>query len=66
MEKQRKNRYTQVSRQVDQLRRLYSGIGEPLSVDIIIDLHHHLGKALEIGAECKPAAKRGAKRRLDA
>lgn len=66
MEKQRKNTYVQVSRQVDQVRRIYSGIGEPLGVDIIIDLHHHLGKALEIGANCKTPAKRSAKRRLDA
>lgn len=54
MNQQTKNRYVAVTRQVDSMRRLYSRIGQPLPVDIIIDLHHHLGKALDLACRAKP------------
>jgi len=48
MKNQPKNRYVAVTRQVDGVRKLYSKIGQPLPADIIIDLHHYLGRAMEI------------------
>ena len=51
MEKRKINRYAQTAAQVESMRRLYSSIGQPLPVDIIIDLHHHLGKALAMADE---------------
>jgi len=48
MEKQRNNRYAHVSQQVDKMRRIYSQIGEPLPVDVMMDLYQHLGGALEL------------------
>ena len=59
MEKQRKNSFEQVSRQVERVRKIYSGIGEPLPVDVIIDLYRHLGTALEPAqADARPQKKR--------
>lgn len=55
MNQQTKNRYVAVTQQVDSVRRIYSAIGQPLPVDIIIDLHHHLGKALSLAEQIKPA-----------
>ena len=54
MNQQTKNRYVAVTRQVDSMRRLYSNIGQPLPADVIIDLHHHLGKALALAEQTKP------------
>ena len=51
MEKQRNNRYAHVSQQVDKMRRIYSQIGEPLPVDVMMDLYQHLGGALELWRE---------------
>ena len=48
MNQQMKNRYVAVTQQINSVRKLYSGIGQPLPADIIIDLHHHLGKALAL------------------
>ena len=58
MNQQTKNRYVAVTQQIDSVRRIYSGIGQPLPVDIIIDLHHHLGKALTLAEQTKPALRR--------
>lgn len=44
MEKQRQNSYQQVSERVERVRKIYSRIGEPLPVEIIMDLYIHLGK----------------------
>jgi len=52
MQKQ-KQHTAQVNEQILRMRRLYSQIGEPLPVDVIIDLYQHLGKALELADECK-------------
>ena len=49
MEKQRQNSYQQVSERVERVRRIYSRIGEPLPVEIIIDLYRHLGKMPQMG-----------------
>lgn len=43
MEQQKTNRYARTSAQVEQMRKLYSQIGEPLPADVIIDLYRHLG-----------------------
>lgn len=51
MEKQMKNRCVQASRQLERMRRLYSEIGEPLPVDVMLDLHRHLGSALELAEQ---------------
>lgn len=51
MEKQRKNHYARASDQAMRMRKLYSQIGEPLPVDVIIDLYRHLDKALEFANE---------------
>jgi len=53
MKKQMQNRPAQVCLQVERMRRLYSGIGEPLPVDVIFDLHRHLGAALKCAEEEK-------------
>jgi len=45
---QTKNRYVAVTQQIDSVRRLYSQIGQPLPAEIIIDLHHHLGTAMQM------------------
>lgn len=50
MQKQ-KQHTAQVNEQILRMRRLYSQIGEPLPVDVIIDLCCHLDKALEIADE---------------
>ena len=54
MEKQRQNSYARATKQVEEMRRLYSRIGQPLPVDIIIDLHRHLAAALEINQNTGP------------
>jgi len=60
MNQQTENRYVAVTRQIDSVRKLYSRIGQPLPADIIIDLHHYLGKAMELCRERgKPAKKAG-------
>ena len=62
---QRENRYARVTKQVEEMRRLYSNIGQPLPVNIIIDLHQHLGSALEAAEKLQPSP-RGKKRRIRA
>lgn len=52
MQKQ-KQHTAQVNEQILRMRRLYSRIGEPLPVDVIIDLCRHLDTALEIADESK-------------
>ena len=49
--KQQKNHIARANDQVLRMRKLYSQIGEPLPVDVIIDLHQHLGKVLELQNE---------------
>lgn len=59
MEEKRKISYHEISTRVERARRIYSGIGEPLPVETIIDLHRHLGKALEMARmETKPVRKK--------
>lgn len=48
MKEPMKNRRVQMTCQVERMRKLYSQIGEPLPVDVMLDLHRHLGAALEI------------------
>lgn len=57
MEKRRKNRCAQVEMQVRRMRRLYSQMGEPLPVDVIIDLHRSLGAAMDLLREVKPETR---------
>ena len=64
MEKQRQNRYARSAKQVEEMRRLYSSIGQPLPADVIIDLCQHLGTALSLAEETNP--KRSKKRRAQA
>ena len=54
MQKQ-KPHTARVNEQTLRMRRLYSRIGEPLPVDVIIDLCRHLDTALEIADERKKA-----------
>ena len=49
MEKQRQNSYQQVSERVERVRKIYSRIGEPLPVEIIMDLYIHLSKMPQVG-----------------
>lgn len=58
MEKQRENRYAHATKQVEEMRRLYSRIGQPLPVDVIINLHRHLGSALEMHENDGPKPRR--------
>ena len=51
MENKRQNGYARSNKQVEEMRRLYSRIGEPLPADIIIDLYQHLDKALRFVGE---------------
>lgn len=46
-----KNHYVRVSDQAMRMRKLYSQIGEPLPVDVIVDLYRHLDKALDLAGE---------------
>ena len=48
MKQQKENHCAETSRQVERMRQLYSKIGEPLPVNVIIDLHRHLSDALEL------------------
>jgi len=61
MEKQMKNRSVQAGRQLERMRRLYSEIGEPLPVDVMFDLHRHLGSALELAEQNQKMRCRGPK-----
>lgn len=58
MEKQMNRIKTDVCRQIERMRALYSQIGEPLSVDVMIDLHQHLGQALEMQLQEKSSGSR--------
>lgn len=51
MEKQRQTGYARITKQVEEMRRLYSSIGEPLPADIVIDLCQHLDKVLRFAGE---------------
>lgn len=62
MEERRKNLSVQTQLQVKHMRRLYSQIGEPLPVDIIIDLHRYLPAALDLAQETK--SRPGTKKRI--
>lgn len=52
MQKQ-KQHTARVNEQILRMRRLYSQVGEPLPVDVIIDLYRHLDQALELADECE-------------
>lgn len=66
MQKQ-KQHTARVNDQILRMRRLYSQIGEPLPVDVIIDFCQYLDKALEIadGEEKTLHSKKAACRRLN-
>ncbi|MDY5219877.1 MAG: hypothetical protein ACI4O8_01360 [Aristaeellaceae bacterium] len=55
MKKQKTERYARTVRQVKQVQQIYSRIGEPLPVEILIDLHQHLGRAMELAEETRCA-----------
>ena len=63
MQRERDGSRERVAEQVNRIRGLYSRIGEPLPVDIIIDLHLHLAPALE---EVERFRNRSGKRRKEA
>jgi hypothetical protein len=65
MEKQRKNSYARITKQVEEMRSLYSKIGQPLPADVILDLYRHLDTALEMQQELKDGS-RAFKHRLPA
>lgn len=48
MNQQTKNSCTTVAQQISGVRTLYSRIGEPLPADVLIDLHHYLGTAMQL------------------
>ena len=52
MQKQ-KPHTARVNEQTLRMRRLYSQIGEPLPVDVIIDLCRHLDQALDLADESR-------------
>lgn len=58
MEKQMNRKNVDVSHQIERMRALYSQIGEPLSVDVMIDLHRHLGRVLEMQLQEKTRGSR--------
>lgn len=62
MEKPMKNRRAQVPRQVERMRALYSQIGEPLPVETMLELHRHLGAALEQNEDQRNQTKNRKKR----
>lgn len=64
MKKLEKNTQAQVTEQVRRMRRLYSEIGEPLPAELLIDLHLHLGEALEAGGHAKSTGN--SRRKADA
>lgn len=64
MKKLERNARIQVTEQVRRMRRLYSEIGEPLPAEVLIDLHLHLGKALEAGGRAK--STKNSRRKADA
>lgn len=66
MEKRKINHYAQTVQQVESMRRLYSKIGQPLPADIIIDLHRHLGTALQMAEETGFSRKTKQKKVADA
>lgn len=66
MQKSQGNRYDRAATQVDRMRKLYSEIGEPLPVDIIIDLHRHLSPALEAVDPPAPLCRKDRKKRMNA
>jgi len=43
MQKQMPTSYQETARKIENVRRIYSKIGEPLPADIIVDLYRHLG-----------------------
>lgn len=49
--RKQKQHTARVNEQTLRMRRLYSQIGEPLPVDVIIDLCRHLDRALEFADE---------------
>lgn len=51
MEKRKSVPAVQAENQVERMRKLYSRIGEPLPVDVIIDLYRHLDGALQLARE---------------
>ena len=63
MQREQQFQYERVAAQVNRVRKLYSRIGEPLPVDIIIDLHRHLAPALEAA---EAPRKGNGKRRMEA
>ena len=66
MNQHTKNRYVAVTQQIDSVRRLYSRIGQPLPADIIIDLHHYLGSAMELAEKTALPGRRRQKKHSDA
>lgn len=56
MEKRRQSSYQQLTERVERVRKIYSRIGEPLPVEIIIDLYRHLGSMPQ--AEERPVKNR--------
>ena len=66
MPREDRNRYERVAAQVNRVRALYSRIGEPLPVDVIIDLHRCLAPALEAVDEQSRGEKERTKKRARA
>ncbi len=63
MEKHTYPPYDRISDRIKRICRLYSKIGEPLDVNTIIDLYHHLDDALQMNQNEK-APRRAHKKHL--
>lgn len=58
MKQQKMDRFPRTMRRVERVRSIYSQIGEPLPVDILIELYQYLDKALELADAASPAPRK--------
>lgn len=58
MKQQKMDRFPRTMRRVERVRSIYSQIGEPLPVDILIELYQYLDKALELADAAPPAPRK--------
>ena len=67
MQERRKPYSSRRELQVERMRSLYSQIGEPLPVDVIIDLHRHLDAAIDMakGSEAALYKRKNRKRQAN-
>ena len=57
MQKQMPTSYQETARKIENVRRIYSQIGEPLPADIIVDLYRHLATFPDLSMKKPPNTK---------